>query len=189
MGRPYVVIDIGNGSIEIVAGWLKQGRPHVIEKLSLPLGIQELVPKFVELGFKLAPFNAWLNEKLGGVQIPQPNFAAKSILLGSAPTKAAWIQKRGPRLDAVYNPRIVSGATLSRKDIQRLIANVSEAWAKSREAARNYVDFRIKDDSEVFMLICGMALVDAILQKQGRANCVVSAQGVRFGYLYQMLAG
>ena len=92
-------------------------------------------------------------------------------------------------LDAVYNPRIVSGATLSRKDIQRLIANVSEAWAKSREAARNYVDFRIKDDSEVFMLICGMALVDTILQKQGRANCVVSAQGVRFGYLYQMLAG
>jgi hypothetical protein len=65
----------------------------------------------------------------------------------------------------------------------------SGAAAMSREAARNYVDFRIKDDSEVFMLICGMALVDAILQKQGRANCVVSAQGVRFGYLYQMLAG
>ncbi len=146
-GLQYVVIDMGSGSIEVIAGRIRQSVPTITDHVSCALGSRRISKQLQDADHDLEAFDSWLEEKLDEVEIPKPGVGAKTILLGSVPTKAVWLQVRPSPFDK-YNPQLVGGASIERDAADKLAREILTTWRKDAAMARKFMDSTIKDDSE-----------------------------------------
>jgi exopolyphosphatase/pppGpp-phosphohydrolase len=183
-GLQYVVIDMGSGSIEVIAGRIRQSVPTITDHVSCALGSRRISKQLQDADHNPEAFDSWLEERLDEVEIPKPGVGAKTILLGSVPTKAVWLQVRPSPFDN-YDPQLVGGASIERDAADKLGREILIAWRKDAATARKFVDPKIKDDSEIDLLVSGLRLLNKILVRQQRRNCVVSSRGTLLGFAFK----
>lgn len=183
-GLQYVVIDMGGGSVEVIAGRIKQSIPTITDHVSFALGSDRLSKQLRNTQHDMAAFDVWLDGELNRVPMPTPGVGAKTILMGSVPTKVGWLQVR-PSPSDIYNPKLVGGATIERDAAEKIEVDLLQTWRRDPQSARRFVDPRSKDDSEIDLVVGGLHLLGKILTRQQRRNCVVSARGTRFGLAFK----
>lgn len=186
-GLQYVVIDMGSGSIEVIAGRIRQSVPTITDHVSCALGSRRISRQLQDADHDLEAFDSWLEEKLDEVEIPKPGVGAKTILLGSVPTKAVWLQVRPSPFDK-YKPQLVGGASIERDAADKLAREILTTWRKDAAMARRFMDSTIKDDSEINLVVSGLRLLNKILIRQQRRNCVVSSRGTLLGFCEKYLS-
>lgn len=182
---PYVVVDMGAGSIEVVSGRLRDGSPIVKENVSCLLGSERISGELVAAAYDLKKYDVWLDGELAKEDIFKRVIGADTVLLGSLPTKVAWLHVRPSERD-IYNPKLVGGARLDRDKMRALAEEILRRRLQSANDARRFVDPRNNDDAELNLVVSGLILLEKILIIQQRKNCRVSSRGTRFGFAYKL---
>ena len=183
------VLDMGAGSVEVIKGRVRAGSPIVKDisedHVSCPLGSERLSRQLIAMDHRLGAFDTWLDAELDKIAIFKKVIGADTVLLGSVPTKAAWLQVRSS-VTEVYNPKLVAGAKFDREQARHLAEEIVDKWRKDPTQARRFVDPRFKDDLELNLVVSGLILLERILKLQERKNCRVSSRGTRFGFAFRI---
>lgn len=175
----FVLFDIGGGSTELVLA--RDGRP--IATRSLELGVVPLAERFMDDGpvvwdrFRAMrrEIDGRLAEELGPDLAPASPFA----LVGTAGTVTALAA-----LDlelATYEAARVQGHVLRRAVVEGLLARLGELSLRAREA------IPCLERGRADVLIPGIAICLAIMDRLRRESVVVSDRGLREGILQSLL--
>ena len=175
----FVLFDIGGGSTELVQA--RGGRP--IATRSLKLGVVPLAERFMDGGpvdwdrFRAmrCEIDGRLVEDLGS----ELGAGSPSALVGTAGTVTALAA-----LDlelAAYDPDRVQGHVLRRAVVERLLARLGALSVREREAVP------CLERGRADVLIPGIAICLAIMDRLHHESLVVSDRGLREGILQSLL--
>jgi len=167
-----LVIDLGGGSTELVAG--QEG--VVTERVSLELGILRLTERYLPPGPDgVVPKRGWVDLQ-GSVAAEVSRHApAADVVVGTAGTVTTLcaIQRGLSRYDGAQ----VHGETLTRDDLRRFIDRLLPANAAARRTLAAVSPGRADT------LLAGCAILDAVLAATNHDAMIVSDRGLRFGLL------
>jgi exopolyphosphatase/guanosine-5'-triphosphate,3'-diphosphate pyrophosphatase len=168
---PLLVIDLGGGSTEIVAGTAA----GTTAATSLEVGSVRLTEAFLGTGVvdgaALSRARAHVDHLLGGVRIdPAPR--AVIGVAGTATTLAAIVLGL-----TAYDATKVHGARLTRADLASLIDRLLAAGPAERRALAACSPERAD------YLLAGALILDRALGRARRPAMIVSDRGLRFGLL------
>jgi exopolyphosphatase / guanosine-5'-triphosphate,3'-diphosphate pyrophosphatase len=194
---PLVVIDLGGGSLEVVAG-LQGDPPRPIASVSLgSLGILAVREAWTHVAESMDPENglrryldAELGRSAGSFAALRPVAAEKpdasSLLvagLGSTVTDAAWLLSGRPL--ASYKSKEVNGQRVSRADLERLRGELLEN-AQPVESGRSAISHDLRDPLGHQL---GLATLVAVMNALGAPIITACGTGLRFGLAYAFLHG
>lgn len=174
--RPLLVVDIGGGSTELIAG----DREGISSCLSLDLGSVRLTERYllsdpVKPG-EVARMNAAIDAKLGRLQdLARPVQARALVGIAATVTTLTAMEKKLAR----YVPAEVHGATLPLAAVRRQIAVLERASIANRRAIAGL------DPRRADVIFAGACLLERIMIRAGAECVIVSDQGVRFGLLHE----
>ena len=177
--QSLLVIDIGGGSTELIAG----NRTGIERSFSLHLGSVRLTERFLPSdpvkAEEVARMNDVIDQELERLDI---DWAAASprLLVGIAATVTtlAAMDKKLER----YSHAQIHGATLSLASVQEQIAILQRATLAERRKIRG-LDARRAD-----VIFAGACVLERIMNRSGADQMIVSDQGVRYGLLHELVA-
>jgi len=178
--EPFVLLDIGGGSTEFVL--CSEGRPAAA--VSLTLGVVPLTEEFMDAGAvdwtRLAVMRRRIQERLAR-EVPAAIAAAGArTLVGTAGTVTALAA-----LDlglAAYDADRVHGHRLTRAAVEALLARLGGLTLEERSR------LPCLEPGRADVLIPGIALCLAAVDRLGFDSLLVSDRGLREGILCEMLA-
>ena len=166
-----LVVDIGGGSTELASSG---------KSWSLPLGSVSLSEKFLspagDLSRKgragmlaaaeaeLEPLSAFLREDFGAI-----------VFTAGTPVTLAFMEKK------ISDPNKAHGLAL-KKDCARLWLEKLSGMSFERRKAEPYLPAHRSD-----VIVAGLMILSRILEKSGRREFIVSAGGVRYGLILEMM--
>ncbi len=194
---PLVVIDLGGGSLEVVAG-LQGDPPRPMASVSLgSLGILAVREAWAHVADSMDPedgLRRYLDAELGrsagavaalrtlGAEKPD----ASTLLvagLGSTVTDAAWLLSGRPL--ATYKSKEVNGLRATRADLERLRCEVL-GDAQQGESTRSAISHDLRDPLAHQL---GLATLVAVMDALGAPIITACGTGLRFGLAYAFLHG
>jgi exopolyphosphatase/pppGpp-phosphohydrolase len=184
-GETFVVIDLGSGSVEIVAGLLNGEVPTVLRKRSISIGANHLVKIFRDLDHNVEAFTTEIEKVLNSADLPRPERLSKVILAGGVATKTAWLKIRDNPKDA-YDDKRMNGPMITAKELEARVAELHSWERKDPIDAALFVEPRRVDLDELIQVISGNILFLCLLKKWEKTECQVTTHGPRFGVAHKL---
>jgi exopolyphosphatase / guanosine-5'-triphosphate,3'-diphosphate pyrophosphatase len=185
MGPPYaLVFDVGGGSSELMWVEARGGHPHLIDFVSLPVGVVGLAESLGSGADRFEDMVAVASEKLGAFEakngIRDRAAAGEVGLVGTSGT-VTTVAALHLGL-AAYDRSKVDGLEMSVDEIdavtERVLATPTEALAQDPRIGRTRANF----------VLPGIAILEAVLRAWPVKRVRVADRGVREGILYQLIA-
>lgn len=180
-GNTVITIDMGAGSIEVVAGKQIGEQIHLTAHRSLPLGTDILISQFQEIGGNCADLNSWIGQKIGQLLFRGAKKASHCIALGSVPTKLAWLNVRRDMSER-YDPRKVHGKLLAKSAIQQFIRISTQSGVSMREI----VTPDNPTSREFETVLAGSVALIVLMEWLGIDEVVVCAEALRYGIAWEL---
>lgn len=175
-GERFMIVDIGGGSTEIIAG----DREAFQDFLSLPAGSVKLTEMFVRND---PPAESEMNAMTAYIrQLLDRRFIGHyDVFIGTGGTVATLASIIGEceyfDKDRIHGLHIPYGA----------ICNVVDMLLKMNVAERRAVKGMEKGREDI--IVQGIVFLREMMAFYHASECVVSAHGVRYGVLYEYMAG
>jgi exopolyphosphatase/guanosine-5'-triphosphate,3'-diphosphate pyrophosphatase len=180
VGGAFLLFDIGGGSTEFALA--HAGRPTA--RVSLRLGVVSLAERFMDAGpVDPAGYQEMAREVAGrlAAELPPAIVAARApILVGTAGTVTTLAALDLELL--AYDARRVHGHVLTREAVDRQRARLSALTLAERAALPSL------ERGRADVLIPGIAICLAAMDRLGFTSLVVSDHGLREGILHEILA-
>jgi exopolyphosphatase/guanosine-5'-triphosphate,3'-diphosphate pyrophosphatase len=185
---PCLVVDIGGGSLELIAGTLGGAATDpdraIHQRVSLDIGCVRLTERFITShppeAAALQRVTQHIDAALADAPITVP---ADALLIGTAGTATALaLVDAGPQ--STWDPLNGDGFVLSASTVRH--------WAK-RLSGLSLQDIRelhpgaMEGRADVFLM--GVVLLDRVLRQAALDSCVVSPYELRHGLLLRSLHG
>jgi len=172
-GRPFVVVDVGGGSTELVAS----DGARVTAAISVPIGAVRLAERHLrhdppaagEADAMLADIDA----QLAGATIP-----AGATIVGTAGS-ATTVATLHLGLDG-YDPAKIHGVHVPAAAIDAMLARLLALSTAERQALRGM------EPKRADVIPAGVAIFSRVLARAGAAELVVSDRGIRWGVAYEL---
>jgi exopolyphosphatase/guanosine-5'-triphosphate,3'-diphosphate pyrophosphatase len=175
--RPFVVIDIGGGSTEVI---VSEGG-EVRSRVSLSLGSVRLTEQFVKHDPPEAAETAAIEAALGLGDLPARASDGQRFELcgtaGTVTTLAAMAQDLGS-----YDPARVHGYRLLAADLDAQVARLGRSTQAEREGMAGL------DPRRADVIYAGACILRAFVRRLDVPAVLVNDRGIRWGLLYEALA-
>ena len=172
--KDFMVIDVGGGSTEIIAG----GKEHFKDFVSVPVGSVKLTEMFIRHDPPLDDEIRSLRDYIRGI-LKVPFMRRGGLLVGTAGTITNLASlSLGLR---EYDKTRIQGLVLNRNRIDE----VADRLMGLRLADRLLLPGMEKGREDI--ILQGIILVQEVMSYLGAGELFVSANGVRFGVLYERL--
>ncbi|HXU68525.1 MAG TPA: Ppx/GppA phosphatase family protein [Polyangia bacterium] len=168
---PRTVVDIGGGSTELIVG-----EREVEGVISLPIGSVRLTERIVANDPPTQEEAARLCATVDEALVRAP--ALRGALVGIAGT-VTTLGAMAQRLDS-YDATRVHGATLSRGDVDGLVATIG---ATPLAELRRTPGLEPKRADVIF---AGAVILQRVMARAGVDACIVSDRGIRWGLIYEL---
>ncbi len=179
---PFLVLDIGGGSTELVAG---DGPDDPdLAAVSLQLGCVRLSERFLGTDppttVELATARTEVEAQLDRAVADHPRFASSHRLVGLAGTVSTLVSLH--RGLSVYDRDLVHHAVLTAADVRRWYEDLSTDTMAGRLARPGMVPGR-QD-----VIVGGALILDAVMERLGFAECLVSESDILDGLVASQVA-
>lgn len=172
-GRPFVVVDVGGGSTELVAS----DGARVTSAVSVPIGAVRLSERHLRhdppTAEEAASLRADVAARLAAAEVP-----AGSAVIGTAGT-ATTIATVHLGLDG-YDPARIHGVRVPAPAIEALTARLLGLSTAARAAIRGMEPRRAD------VIPAGCAIFAAVLARAGAPELRISDRGIRWGLAYEL---
>ena len=175
-GRPYVVVDVGGGSTEII---VTDGK-RVSFATSLPLGAVRLSERHLKHDPPLADEIDALVDDIDRQLAPLP-LPTGVCVVGTAGT-ATTIAAVDLGL-ATYDAARVTGLRLDRKVVERQLEMMLKMTVAQRRALRGM------EPERADVIAGGVAIYARLLQQVGATKFITCDRGIRWGLAYELSTG
>lgn len=165
-GRPFLVVDVGGGSTELVAS----DGARVTAAISVPIGAVRLAERHGADGAALV---ADIDAQLDRATIPRG-----VAVVGTAGT-ATTIGTLHLGLDG-YDPARIHGVRVPAADVDALFARLLPMPVEARAQLRGMEPRRAD------VIHAGVAIFARVLARAGAAELLVSDRGIRWGVAYEL---
>jgi exopolyphosphatase/guanosine-5'-triphosphate,3'-diphosphate pyrophosphatase len=173
--KDNVVIDIGGGSTEIIAG--KNNKITYLN--SFQTGVVTGTERFFKhdppLPEEIKDFESFLSSIFTGLDISR---AQRTIAIAGTPTTLVCIQKGLPE----YNEDEVEGSILKRIDIAELKERLS--YLSSKQIREKYLQV-VSGREDV--LLTGTIILYKIMEMMNLSEVIVSTKGIRYGVISEFI--
>jgi len=173
-GRPFVVVDVGGGSTEVVAS----DGARVTAAISVPIGAVRLAERHLRhdppTADDAAALLADVDAQLAGATIP-----TGGTVVGTAGT-ATTLATLHLGLDG-YDPSKIHGVRVPRADVDAIQARLLAATVAERKAMRGM------EPKRADVIPAGVAIFARVLARAGASELVVSDRGIRWGVAYELV--
>jgi exopolyphosphatase/guanosine-5'-triphosphate,3'-diphosphate pyrophosphatase len=163
-GTPYVVVDVGGGSTEVI---VSDGRA-IVSATSLPIGAVRLADRHAE--------QARMERDIDG-QLARLSLPAGVPLVATSGT-ATTLASLHLALQA-YDSERVTGVRLSRDEIGGLYARLLAATVEERIAMPGM------EPGRADVVHAGVAILVRLMRAMDAAELIVADRGVRWGLVYE----
>lgn len=184
IGNTVITIDMGAGSIEVAIGKQLGEQIRMMAHKSLPLGTDILVTKLQEVDGDCAALNSWIGQTVGSRLFRGTKKASHCIVLGSVPTKLAWLNVRHS-MGERYDPRKVHGKLLTKSAIQQFIQISTQSGISMREIVTP--DNPMSREFET--VLAGSVALVVLMEWLGRDDVTVCAEALRYGIAWEHASG
>jgi exopolyphosphatase/guanosine-5'-triphosphate,3'-diphosphate pyrophosphatase len=171
------VVDIGGGSTEVILA--EAGSVRIRE--SLPLGSVRLTERHVHHDpaddAEVAAIFAEIDVRLERLPLPTGGIQ----LVGTAGTVTTLAAMAMALAD--YDPARVHGYQLTRQALEAQVERLRRSRQSEREAMVGL------DPRRADVILAGACVLSAIVRRVGAPAVLVSDRGIRWGLLYELLAG
>jgi exopolyphosphatase/guanosine-5'-triphosphate,3'-diphosphate pyrophosphatase len=171
-GRPFVVVDVGGGSTEIVAS----DGARVTAAISLPIGAVRLAERHLHDPPTEADAAALVADI--DAQVARATVPAGAAVVGTAGT-ATTIATVHLGLDG-YDPAAIHGVRVPASAIDAMLARFLAVSTDERRAIRGM------EPKRADVIPAGVAIFARILRRAGATELVVSDRGIRWGVAYEL---
>jgi exopolyphosphatase/guanosine-5'-triphosphate,3'-diphosphate pyrophosphatase len=177
--QPLLVIDIGGGSTELIAG----DRAGISDCISIDLGSVRLTERFLSsdpvTAGEVARMTAAIDEELARLDRRWRAAAPRSLVgIAATVTTLMAMEKKLVR----YAHAEVHGATLPIGAVRRQIAILQSASLAQRRCIPGL------DPGRADVIFAGACILERIMSHARADHVVVSDQGVRYGLLHEAAA-
>jgi exopolyphosphatase/guanosine-5'-triphosphate,3'-diphosphate pyrophosphatase len=178
---PFLVLDIGGGSTELVAG----DGPHDpgLAAVSLQLGCVRVSERFLgtdpPTAAELAAARSEVDAQLERAVADHPRFASSHRLVGLAGTVSTLVSLHLGM--ATYDRDLVHHAVLTADDVRRWYEELAADTAADRLARPGMVPGR-QD-----VIVGGALILDAVMERLGFTECLVSESDILDGLVASQL--
>ena len=164
--KTYVLFDLGGGSTEVT--FCKNGKR---ESQSFPFGIINVAEKYqYDLDRNIAKILNSIDDFIDSKQNIPTNYLQLIATAGTPTTVCAYLQD----IDyAHYDASKINGKTLHVNDFNKALSDLKTL---SHEEAERYTGTNRRD-----LVIVGISIVKALMQKLGFETCIVMDDGLREG--------
>lgn len=175
-GKKYLVIDIGGGSTEIAVG--TGTKPEYVK--SLPIGGVTLTGLYLDNDPPYLDELTAMNSEIARQfkQLATPEQAADVFGIGGTVTTIAAVHKKLRPFDPVR----IEGMPLTRREIDGYYRNFCNMRLAERESLKGM------EPGRADIIIAGTAILLGSFDYSGAQSITVSARGVRYGYMMEILA-
>jgi exopolyphosphatase/guanosine-5'-triphosphate,3'-diphosphate pyrophosphatase len=171
-GTPYLVVDVGGGSTEIIA----TDGSRVTSAVSLPIGAVRLTERHL----KTDPPSSHdaraliddIDGHLAGLELPRG-----VVVIGTAGTATTLAAVEQKLLD--YDPDRVTGFKISATALDRLLARLLELTTAQRRGLRGMVAQRAD------VIPAGCAILARIVHRVAAPQLIVCDRGIRWGVAHE----
>ena len=175
-GRPYVVVDVGGGSTEVI---VTDGK-RVKFATSVPIGAVRMSERYLEhdppLADELVQMTDDIDRQLAA--LPLPTGVCVVGTAGTATTIAA--------IDlglVTYDPQKVTGLRLDPKVVERQLQQLAKLTVAQRRTLRGM------EPERADVIVGGIAIYARILQQIGATKLITCDRGIRWGVAFEMSTG
>ena len=172
-----LVVDIGGGSTELIAG----DAAGISHSVSLDLGSVRLTERFLASDpvkrEEVARMNAAIDEELARLHPSELDLDTPRTLVGIAATVTTLMAME--KKLARYSHAEVHGATLTDAAVRRQLAILEHASLAERRRLAGL------DPQRADVIFAGTCLLERIMNRQRADRVIVSDQGVRYGLLHE----
>jgi hypothetical protein len=167
--------------MEVVVGTLEDSGPVIHDTRSYKLGTAELVPMLCSTGSTVR-LRESLERRFSEYRPLYLAPAGRPIILGSAATKLAWLEVRGPDFLRPYDPLMVHGRIMRVSYIDSL-AKLADT---DLDAARHLIQPNSNDGSEFQRILSGLIAIRAFLERERKNEFIVCCKGTRYGLVWRL---
>jgi exopolyphosphatase/guanosine-5'-triphosphate,3'-diphosphate pyrophosphatase len=173
-GRPFVVVDVGGGSTEVVAS----DGFRVTAAISVPIGAVRLTERHLRHDPPLPSEASSLIEDIDA-QLAKATIPRGVTVVGTAGT-ATTLATVHLGLDG-YDPAKIHGVRVPRGDVDAIYARLVAATVAERKAMRGM------EPKRADVIPAGVAIFARVLARAEAPELVVSDRGIRWGVAYELL--
>jgi exopolyphosphatase / guanosine-5'-triphosphate,3'-diphosphate pyrophosphatase len=189
-GTPYVVVDVGGGSTEIIAvsgaadaaappGSVTRGSAKVVSAVSVKIGAVRLRERHLKSDpptpDEVRALIAGIDDALSGVELPRG-----AVVVGTAGT-ATTMASVQLGLHA-YDPDRVTGLRLEAPAVDAQLAKLLSLTTAQRRRLPGMVVERAD------VLPAGVAIFSRVMARAGAPALIVCDRGIRWGVAHELLA-
>lgn len=175
-GTPYVVVDVGGGSTELIT----TDGARVVSAVSVPIGAVRLTERHLRgdppTAAEIAALHADIDGRLAALDLPRGVPVVGTA--GTATTMAALELAL-----ATYDPAAVTGLRLSPAAVAGLEARLLAAPVAARRALTGMVRERAD------VVAAGVAIFARVVARVGAPVMITCDRGIRWGVAYEQAAG
>jgi exopolyphosphatase/guanosine-5'-triphosphate,3'-diphosphate pyrophosphatase len=172
-GRPFVVVDVGGGSTEVVAS----DGARVTAAISLPIGAVRLAERHLRHEPPTADDATALTADIDA-PVARATVPAGAAVVGTAGT-ATTIATVHLEL-AGYDPAAIHGVRVPAPAIDAMLARLLALSTAERRAIRGM------EPKRADVIPAGVAIFARILRQAGASELVISDRGIRWGVAYEL---
>ena len=172
-GRPFVVVDVGGGSTELVAS----DGARVTAAISVPIGAVRLAERHLRhdppAAGEAAAMIADIDAQLARATIPD------GVTVVGTAGSATTIATIHLELDG-YDPAKIHGVRVPAAAVDAMLARLLALTTAQRK------DVRGMEPRRADVIPAGVAIFARVLARAGAAELVVSDRGIRWGVAYEL---
>lgn len=173
---PYVVVDVGGGSTEIVVS----DGSKVVSAVSVPIGAVRLTERHLKhdppTPDETRALFADIDNRLA--QLELPTAVPVVATAGTATTLAAMALRL-----ATYDPVAVTGLRLEAMAVDAQLARLLTATVAARRAIRGM------EPERADVIAGGVAILSRVMHRLDASALITADRGVRWGVAYELVAG
>lgn len=186
------LIDLGNGSTEIVRARWDGARIADLKSTSVALGSSALMASYNN---RKTSYMRYLEQQLPPIKEAieeagiERTYNGVVYFIGSVATKIGWLIKRRNESEA-YRPDLVNGAKIELEKFDELFATIDLRYRRNPKAVVRIIDARRGSEREAVRVISGIPYIAALAKSVHAGNTfLVSGYGVRHGMAYLLKHG
>jgi exopolyphosphatase/guanosine-5'-triphosphate,3'-diphosphate pyrophosphatase len=172
-GSPYLVVDVGGGSTELIAS----DGTHVVSAVSIPIGAVRLTERHLSsdppTAAERAALDADIDAHLATLELPRGVPVVGTA--GSATTFASVALRL-----ATYDPDAVTGFRLTPEDVTDLSRRIADATVAERRAMPGM------EPQRADVVAAGVAIYERIMQRTNAPVFITCDRGVRWGLAFTL---
>lgn len=180
----YLVVDQGSGSMEFALGQVTPFGLTLVSHQGHRMGTQPLLQQFSVSGRDPGKFERQLRQKVAKYKLITVNPHTKTIVLGSAATKLAWLRVR-TNVMSRYSPKLVEGVGLNLRSIDEYTRQMNADPIQ----LQRWVDPFDPRSAEHEIVLVGLLAIKLFLERLSIAEFAVSARSSRYGFAWVLAFG